>query len=75
MAGEWLWEQDPQGRYIYSSAAIQNILGFSPEEILGKSYLDLLVEDGDERWVATTTQNGSAVSRPWPLRGFSKCLN
>ncbi|MGJ0509343.1 MAG: PAS domain S-box protein [Methylocystis sp.] len=63
MAGEWLWEQDPQGRCTYSSAAIQDILGFTPEEILGKSYLDLLVEDGDERWIATPTQNGSAVSR------------
>ncbi|MGH8553541.1 MAG: PAS domain-containing protein [Methylococcales bacterium] len=27
MTGEWLWEQDPFGRYIYSSAAVTHILG------------------------------------------------
>ena len=42
MTGEWLWEQDPEGYYIYSSSAVKQILGFTPEEIIGKHYLDLL---------------------------------
>jgi phosphoserine phosphatase RsbU/P len=45
MTGEWLWEQDPEGFYIYSSAAVQKILGFSPDEILGKHYLELLTSN------------------------------
>ncbi len=44
MAGEWLWEQDPSGRYIYSSAAVSNILGYSPEEVIGKNYSELFTE-------------------------------
>ena len=44
MTGEWLWEQDAAGRYIYSSAGVKIILGFAPEEIIGKSYRELHVE-------------------------------
>ena len=52
MAGEWLWEQDPQGRYIYSSGAVRDILGFAPEDIVGKNYLDLLAGRPDEQSMA-----------------------
>jgi PAS domain S-box-containing protein len=42
MAGEWLWEQDPNGYYLYSGIAVKQILGFSQEEIIGKHYTELL---------------------------------
>ncbi|MGZ8174746.1 MULTISPECIES: PAS domain S-box protein [Methylobacter] len=42
MAGEWLWEQDPEGYYSYSSAAVSQILGYSPDEVLGKHYTEFL---------------------------------
>ncbi len=42
MTGEWLWEQDPKGYYSYSSAAVKAILGFTPEEVTGKHYTELL---------------------------------
>lgn len=42
MTGEWLWEQDPAGFYIYSSNAVKAIIGFKPEEIIGKHYTELL---------------------------------
>ncbi|WP_084191009.1 PAS domain S-box protein [Methylomarinum vadi] len=42
MTGEWLWEQDPDGYYIYSSIAVRDILGFQPDEIIGKHYTELL---------------------------------
>jgi sigma-B regulation protein RsbU (phosphoserine phosphatase) len=45
MTGEWLWEQNPEGRYTYSSVAVTKILGFSPEEIVGKCYLELQCSD------------------------------
>ncbi|WP_348758779.1 PAS domain S-box protein [Candidatus Methylocalor cossyra] len=50
IVGEWLWEQDPDGRYTYSSAAVQEILGYAPEEIVGRSYLDLLTEQDRSMW-------------------------
>lgn len=42
MVGEWLWEQDAQGRYTYCSDAIRDILGMEPEEVVGKHYASLL---------------------------------
>jgi sigma-B regulation protein RsbU (phosphoserine phosphatase) len=42
MTGEWLWEQDPDGYYIYSSAAVREILGYSPDDVLGKHYTRFL---------------------------------
>ncbi len=42
MTGEWLWEQDPDGYYSYSSAAVTQILGYSPSEVIGKHYAEFL---------------------------------
>lgn len=42
MAGEWLWEQDPDGYYSYSSNAVTQILGYSPNEVLGRHYTEFL---------------------------------
>ncbi|MFY9655702.1 MAG: PAS domain S-box protein, partial [Methylocystis sp.] len=44
MTGEWLWEQDAAGRYIYSSAGVKIILGYAAEEIIGRSYHELHVD-------------------------------
>ncbi|QXP90991.1 PAS domain S-box protein [Methylococcus capsulatus] len=52
MAGEWLWEQDPEGRYLYSSAAVRAILGFEPEEVRGKHYFDLLTPEDRQHWMS-----------------------
>ncbi len=45
MTGEWLWEQDQEGRYLYSSAAVRDILGYEPEEIIGRRYFDFLAKE------------------------------
>jgi PAS domain S-box-containing protein len=42
MTGEWLWEQDPLGFYIYSSNAVNQILGFSQDQVIGKHYTEFL---------------------------------
>lgn len=52
MSGEWLWEQDPDGCYLYSSGAVRQILGYAPEEILGNSYLNLLTEEDKRHWMS-----------------------
>jgi sigma-B regulation protein RsbU (phosphoserine phosphatase) len=58
MVGEWLWEQDPEGRYVYSSGAVHAILGLKPEEIIGKRYLDLLTPEDRQRWTETLPPTG-----------------
>jgi len=44
MTGEWLWEQDPDGYYIYSSVAVKQILGVDQTQVLGKHYTEFLTD-------------------------------
>ena len=37
-AREWIWEVDAAGLYTYASPIIERILGYKPEEILGKKH-------------------------------------
>lgn len=37
-AGEWIWETNVEGVCVYSSWAIEKILGYRPEEVVGKMY-------------------------------------
>jgi PAS domain S-box-containing protein len=39
-AGEWIWEVDADGRYTYSSPVVKNLLGYTPEEIVGTYFYD-----------------------------------
>ena len=64
LTGEWLWEQDPQERYTYSSGAVRKILGFAPEEIIGKSYLTLQSRNGAKS-VASDSAASSSDCRPF----------
>jgi two-component system, cell cycle sensor histidine kinase and response regulator CckA len=45
-AGEWIWEVDANGLYTFSSPVVEKILGYRPEEIVGKKYFyDLFAPD------------------------------
>lgn len=44
MTGEWLWEQDPNGYYIYSSVAVKQILGIDQDDVVGKHYTEFLTD-------------------------------
>jgi PAS domain S-box-containing protein len=37
-AREWVWEVNVDGLYTYASPVVKEILGFSPEEIVGKKH-------------------------------------
>jgi diguanylate cyclase (GGDEF)-like protein/PAS domain S-box-containing protein len=48
-AREWIWEVDKDGRYTYSGPIVERILGYKPEEILGKHFYDFFhPEDRDD---------------------------
>ncbi|MCU0574752.1 MAG: PAS domain S-box protein, partial [Syntrophobacteraceae bacterium] len=42
--GEYVWESDPAGCLTYVSHRIENILEYSPEEIVGRSPFDFMAE-------------------------------
>ena len=37
-AREWIWEVDTDGLYTYASPVVKKILGYSPEEVVGKKH-------------------------------------
>lgn len=39
---DWIWESDGDGRYIYSSPRVTDLLGYMPEEILNKTLMDIV---------------------------------
>jgi PAS domain S-box-containing protein len=48
-AGVWIWEVDENGLYTYASPVIEKILGYSPEDLVGKKYYyDLFSPDRKE---------------------------
>ncbi|EIC29131.1 PAS domain S-box protein [Methylomicrobium album] len=58
MTGEWLWEQDPDGFYIYSSTAVYQILGYRPDQVIGKHYTEFLTaQDKAEQLFYATSQD------------------
>jgi diguanylate cyclase (GGDEF)-like protein/PAS domain S-box-containing protein len=45
---DWVWEVNLQGVYTYVSPKIQDILGYTPEEVLGRTPFDLMPPDEAE---------------------------
>ncbi|MBU0703960.1 MAG: PAS domain S-box protein, partial [Chloroflexi bacterium] len=42
---DWIWEVDATGRYTYCSESVVNVLGYTPEEILGKMPFEFMPPD------------------------------
>jgi PAS domain S-box-containing protein len=43
---DWIWEVDEHGVYTYSSPQVQDLLGYTAEEVIGKSPFDLMSPAG-----------------------------
>ncbi|MCL4499592.1 MAG: PAS domain S-box protein, partial [Chloroflexi bacterium] len=50
--GDWVWEIDATGKYTYASPRISELLGYEPEQMLGKSPFDLMPDDEAQRVAA-----------------------
>jgi len=46
----WFWEVDDKGIYTYCSKNISNILGFKPDEIIGKSFFDFMLPEDAKKF-------------------------
>ncbi len=38
----WVWEVDARGIFTYASSQVENILGYKPEELIGKTAFDIM---------------------------------
>ena len=63
-SSEWIWEIDLSGRHTYSNQSLFYLLGYQPEEFLGKGYFDFLHEE-DSRKVKETLPKLIAEKRGW----------
>jgi diguanylate cyclase (GGDEF)-like protein/PAS domain S-box-containing protein len=61
---EWIWEIDAEGIYTFSSPAVEAILGFPPDQMVGKSCLDM-VAPNTRRTVADLLRRGLTEKRGW----------
>lgn len=46
--GDWIWEVDADGRYTYASPVVRQVLGYSPDEVIGRYYYDFFHPDERE---------------------------
>ena len=80
--GDWLVECDPSWRTTYSSPQVQQLLGYTPEEMLGRSPMETAVPEERERLTAAMAEflRGKQPIRDvevWHLRkdGRRVCLS
>jgi PAS domain S-box-containing protein len=67
-AGEWIWEVDADGVYTYSSPAIEPMLGYRPDEVVGRMHFyDLFAPERKDE-LQTMTQE--AFAKKQPLKDF-----
>ena len=45
---DWVWETDETGRYTYAAGNVKDILGYTPEELIGKAPCNLVSEETAE---------------------------
>ena len=46
---DWIWETDRESKFTYISQSIKDVLGYAPEELIGKTPFDLMPEDESVR--------------------------
>lgn len=46
---DWIWELDAQGRYTWCSPGVERLLGYRPEELIGRDPLELMAPGEAER--------------------------
>ena len=67
-AGAFVWEVDLKGLYLFASPAVEEILGYTPEEIIGRlHFYDLFVPDTREE---TKSVAFEAFRRCQPIRAL-----
>lgn len=70
----WIWEVDATGKYTFSSPTVKKVLGYDPEEILGKYFFDFFHPQDKEALTKATFEEFSRKSsfRMFVNRNISK---
>ena len=46
---DWIWETDAEGRYSYASPRVHDLLGYEPDEVIGRKPFDFMPPEEAER--------------------------
>ncbi len=60
---DWIWETDASLRYTYASPAVEQILGYPPAQLLGKTPFDLMPAD-EARGTRALVEPKRAAAQP-----------
>ena len=63
-SADWVWEVDAKGRYTYASESVRDLLGYGPDELLGKTPFDLMPAEEAAR-VAAEFAATAAAGKPF----------
>jgi len=64
---DWIWEVDINGVYTYSSPKVNDLLGYKPEEVIGKTPFDLMNPEEAKR---VAEEFGAIVGSQRPFAGL-----
>jgi len=64
---DWIWESDANGFITFSSAKVMDLLGYTPEEVVGMTAYDLLPPDDAAKTRAT---GGPKIAQGKAFRGI-----
>jgi PAS domain S-box-containing protein len=64
---DWIWQVDQNAVYTYVSPKIQDMLGYCPEEVLGKTPFDLMTKDEASK---VSQKFWEFISRKEPFQGI-----
>lgn len=45
VSADWIWEVDMEGRYTFASESVRTLLGYTPDDVIGKTAFDLMPPD------------------------------
>lgn len=62
---DWVWEVDQELRYTYASASVQELLGYAPEELLGRRVTEFMPEDEAARFLQLLMPHPPAGAAPF----------
>jgi len=78
---DWIWEVDRDGKYIFSAGNLMEVLGYEPDEILGKTPFDFMPEPEALRvkeifWEIAAKKASIVDLKNWTLKkdGSRVCL-
>jgi PAS domain S-box-containing protein len=54
--GDWIWEMDAKGRYTYTNPVVEQVLGYTPEKVVGCFYHAFFHPSNRERLQAQMRQ-------------------